>query len=167
VDWRPSGHRTHCLRQIIDFDDNAVPEQPLGGGHVGVRGQHYLEAASASAAGATVGTVCKLVDHSRVPIYFLATRYGENIVFSGPGFPRGPRNTAGAASAKDFYIYICYCHICVLLTKTNLMIYNIVTMAYVLSSETSHVTLGPPLSAEGKPANLIDASSPVQLYRTA
>jgi len=43
---------------------------------------------------------------------------------AGPRFLRGPRNTAGAASAKDFYIYICYCHICVLLTKTNLMIYN-------------------------------------------
>jgi len=43
---------------------------------------------------------------------------------AGPGFPGGPRNTAGAASAKDFYIYICYCHIRVLLTKTNLMIYN-------------------------------------------
>ena len=42
-----------------------------------------------------------------------------------------------------------------------------VTMAYTLSSETSHVTPGPPLSAEGEPANLIDASSPVQLYRTA
>ena len=42
-----------------------------------------------------------------------------------------------------------------------------VTMAYVLSSETSHVMPGPPLSAEGEPANLIDASSPVQLYRTA
>jgi len=42
-----------------------------------------------------------------------------------------------------------------------------VTMAYTLSSETSHVTPGPPLSAKGEPANLIDASSPVQLYRTA
>jgi len=43
---------------------------------------------------------------------------------AGPRFLRGPRNTAGVASAKDFYIYICYCHIHVLLTKTNLMIYN-------------------------------------------
>jgi len=42
-----------------------------------------------------------------------------------------------------------------------------VTMAYMLSLETSHVTLGPPLSAEGEPANLIDVSSPMQLYRTA
>ena len=41
-----------------------------------------------------------------------------------------------------------------------------VTMAYTLSSEMSHVTLGPPLSAEGEPANLIDVSSPMQLYRT-
>jgi len=41
-----------------------------------------------------------------------------------------------------------------------------VTMAYTLSLETSHVMPGLPLSAEGEPANLIDASSPVQLYRT-
>jgi len=39
-------------------------------------------------------------------------------------------------------------------------------MAYMLSLETSHVTLGLPLSAEGEPANLTDVSSPVQLYRT-
>jgi len=40
-------------------------------------------------------------------------------------------------------------------------------MAYALSSETSHMMLGLPLSAEGEPANFIDVSSPVQLYRTA
>ena len=43
---------------------------------------------------------------------------------AGPGFPRGPRNTAGAARAKDFHIYICYCYIRILLTKTNSMICN-------------------------------------------
>ena len=39
-------------------------------------------------------------------------------------------------------------------------------MAYTLSLETSHMMPGPPLSAEGEPANLINASSPMQLYRT-
>ena len=42
----------------------------------------------------------------------------------------------------------------------------IVTMAYALGSQTNHVTPGSPRYAEGEPANLIDASSPVQLYRT-
>lgn len=38
-----------------------------------------------------------------------------------------------------------------------------VTMAYALTSEMSHATPGSPIYAEGEPANLIDASSPVQL----
>jgi len=41
-----------------------------------------------------------------------------------------------------------------------------VTMAYALGSQMNHVTLGSPRYAEGEPANLIDMSSPMQLYRT-
>jgi len=41
-----------------------------------------------------------------------------------------------------------------------------VMMAYVLGLQTNHVTPGLPRYAEGEPANLIDMSSPVQLYRT-
>src|SRR6266581_410958 len=35
-----------------------------------------------------------------------------------------PRYFFGATSAKNAHICICYCHICVLLKKTNSMIYN-------------------------------------------
>jgi len=35
-----------------------------------------------------------------------------------------PRYFVGAASAKNAHICICYCHICVLLKKTNSIIYN-------------------------------------------
>ena len=38
---------------------------------------------------------------------------------------RGPRYIAGAPSAKNTHICTYYCHICVLLMKTNSMIYNL------------------------------------------
>jgi len=60
--------------QVINLDDDAVPERSRGRGRVGVGGGRYLEAASASTASATVGTVCERVDRSRVPIHFLAAR---------------------------------------------------------------------------------------------
>ena len=41
-----------------------------------------------------------------------------------------------------------------------------VTIAYVLGLQMNHMTPGSPRYAEGEPTNLIDASSPMQLYRT-
>jgi len=68
--------------QIINFDNDTVPERSRGRGCVGVGGGRHLEAASASTASATAGTVCERIDRSRVPIHFLATRCGENVELS-------------------------------------------------------------------------------------
>jgi len=68
--------------QIINLDDDAVPEWSRGRGRVGVRGGRYLKAASATAASTTVGTVCERVDSSRVPIHLLAARCREDVALS-------------------------------------------------------------------------------------
>ena len=61
--------------QIINLDYDAVPEWSRRRGRVWVGGWGYLEAAPASAASATAGAVCELVDGSRVPVHYLAARY--------------------------------------------------------------------------------------------
>ena len=65
--------------QIINLDYDAVPEWSRGRGRVWIGGWGYLEAASASATSSTAGTVCELVDGSRVPIHFLAARYRRTL----------------------------------------------------------------------------------------
>ena len=65
--------------QIINLDYDAVPERPRGRGRVWIGGWGYLEAASASATSSTAGTVCELVNGSRVPIQFLAARYWRTL----------------------------------------------------------------------------------------
>ena len=65
--------------QIVNLDDDGVPERSRGRGRVWVGGWRYLEAAPASAARATAGTECELVDRSRVPIHFLAARYRRTL----------------------------------------------------------------------------------------
>ena len=69
--------------QIVNLDDDGVPERSCGRGRVWVGGWRYLEAAPASAARTAVGTKCELVNRSRVPIHFLAARCRRTLRSAG------------------------------------------------------------------------------------